>query len=402
MLRLIVILVLGLFTTPHIQSQDTEPPTDIFPITSDRPTIPMSTFEQPTTTEQRPFRPTFFCNFNTSCFGNGQLKITNGSEFNSPDLSDTSEPPRAPTSDVTSITQPTNNSEICKLPYRPLVNNGAANASWETWFCTNNACPTANSGIGGCEAGSYGFLSLNTSNTTEIIIDSLTPNTLLRDAFGNQCLRFYYYFTVYNGFDSGQQIQLWMRPNNETANQLSIRNLTVTEMVDNKWNFQNIDFNSSFINYTLAFLFILGDSDPTTDPRLNQTVYFALDDIELYSYTCSDVNNSFINPTITQQQTTQPFTTQSPSTNQTGLPPVTESTNKLPLILGLSIGIGVPVLLAVIGGLIYYFKVYKPRQKIIPKNDTTTTNTTTAAITDIPMAPIKTTGDYSTIAAVVA
>ena len=40
------------------------------------------------------------CNFTEPCFAAGQLTITDGSEFNSDDLS---EPPRGPSSDVDSI-----------------------------------------------------------------------------------------------------------------------------------------------------------------------------------------------------------------------------------------------------------------------------------------------------------
>ncbi len=64
------------------------------------------------------------------------------------------------------------------------------------------------------------------------------------------------------------------------------------------------------------------------------------------------------------------------------------SLGDLPLILGLSLGIGIPVTAGIIGGLIYYFKVFKPKQKVIPRGDTT--NTTTGAIFDIPLVPVNT------------
>jgi hypothetical protein len=69
----------------------------------------------------------------------------------------------------------------------------------------------------------------------------------------------------------------------------------------------------------------------------------------------------------------------------------------LPLILGLSLGIGIPVLLAILGGLIYYFKVVKPKGKVIP-NKGTTTNSTIGAVTDIPLLPTHTTNVNSTVA----
>ncbi|CAM4984783.1 unnamed protein product [Rotaria socialis] len=51
-------------------------------------------------------------------------------------------------------------------------------------------------------------------------------------------------------------------------------------------------------------------------------------------------------------------------------PPTAESTTEptkksnLPLILGLVLGLGLPITLAVSGGLVYYFKVVKPKQKV--------------------------------------
>jgi hypothetical protein len=67
------------------------------------------------------------------------------------------------------------------------------------------------------------------------------------------------------------------------------------------------------------------------------------------------------------------------------------SLDDLPLILGLSLGIGIPVAIGIAGGFIYYFKIVKPKQKVIPDNNPT--NTTTAALVDIPMVPINTAND---------
>jgi hypothetical protein len=37
----------------------------------------------------------------------------------------------------------------------------------------------------------------------------------------------------------------------------------------------------------------------------------------------------------------------------------------LPLILGLALGVGVPVVLLTVGALVYYCKIIKPKQKIV-------------------------------------
>ncbi|CAF2070883.1 unnamed protein product [Rotaria magnacalcarata] len=46
----------------------------------------------------------------------------------------------------------------------------------------------------------------------------------------------------------------------------------------------------------------------------------------------------------------------------------TISTSNLPLIIGLSVGLGVPIVLGVIGGLIYYIKVVIPKKKVFISN----------------------------------
>jgi hypothetical protein len=70
----------------------------------------------------------------------------------------------------------------------------------------------------------------------------------------------------------------------------------------------------------------------------------------------------------------------------------------LGLILGLALGIGIPVILGIVGGLIYYIKVYKPKSgKVVPVETDTTIN----AITNIPMVPTNTANGNSTIPAVV-
>jgi hypothetical protein len=59
---------------------------------------------------------------------------------------------------------------------------------------------------------------------------------------------------VYNGEDWGQQIQLWIRPNNLTDNEFLIGNLTFNEMQNNSWNFRDITFNSTFSSYTVRYI----------------------------------------------------------------------------------------------------------------------------------------------------
>ncbi|CAF4533545.1 unnamed protein product, partial [Rotaria socialis] len=71
----------------------------------------------------------------------------------------------------------------------------------------------------------------------------------------------------------------------------------------------------------------------------NRTIYFALDNIELYAFNCSDPNNQGTTSTI------QPTAaaTEAPSPNK----------SRVGLILGLIFGLGLPTI-ALIGGVVYW------------------------------------------------
>ncbi|CAF2009254.1 unnamed protein product [Rotaria magnacalcarata] len=290
-------------------------------------------------TTDRPRPPIFQCDFTTPCFAENQLDRTDGSEFNLVPLSDISPPPVAPTSDVSSITNPTNNSLPCELPYQPQLENGINFTDWNMWFCYNNECPTQNGTQGTCESGLYGLISLNSSESSKTIIDSINStdsNTIREDFSAVQCLRFNYYFTVYDGEDWGQAIQVWIGPNNEIDNQYSIENFTVADMNENKWQNGEVTFTSTSSNYTLAFSFLVTKENRTDDSESNKTIYFALDNIELYDFNCSDPN---------KQDTTTTTTTKQPSVTEGPRP----SKSKVGLILGLIFGLGLPSILLIIG-----------------------------------------------------
>ncbi|CAF4229848.1 unnamed protein product [Adineta steineri] len=338
--------------------------------TAQPPATEVSTAQPPpTTTTERPFGPIFRCDFTTSCFGNDDLEVTDGSEFNPSELIATSQPPPAPVSDVTSTSKshlfshptsmyifphitakPTSNGQLCNLPYRPPLDDNSTTTNWDMWFCYNNQCPTTN-GEATCRTDQYGLISLNASETLKTITDPLTPNVMARDASGDQCLRFYYYFTVYDGKDWGQQIQLRIIPKDSTKPSFSIGTITAIDMQQNKWQLKNITFKSEVSSYELEVNFTVTTENRTEDAGMNRTVYFALDNIELYNYNCSYVRDELEVTTTTTVLTT---TTADPGTT----PP--EEPNNLPLILGLSLGIGIPVLLAIIGlGVYFYMKKKK-------------------------------------------
>jgi len=101
--------------------------------------------------------------------------------------------------------------------------------------------------------GLYGLISLDPSDAPVTIIDAFNPNVVLQDSVREQCLRFYYYLTVYDKKDWGQHIQIWLRPDNRTDNQSLLVNLTYANMTENKWEFQEQTFSSTSDSYTVKY-----------------------------------------------------------------------------------------------------------------------------------------------------
>ncbi|CAF4889118.1 unnamed protein product, partial [Rotaria sp. Silwood2] len=148
---------------------------------------------------------------------------------------------------------------------------------------------------------------------------------------------------------------------------------TIMNINENKWEFKSVTFNSTFSPYTLVFSFSVDGNDQTVDGISNRTVYFALDNIELYDFNCSYVDDELPSSTVmatreitiisTATTTTPLATTTTTITITTTTQPevVTTAKPNLALILGLSLGLGIPFVLGILIGLVYYFKVYKPK-----------------------------------------
>ncbi|CAF4490507.1 unnamed protein product, partial [Rotaria sp. Silwood2] len=257
-----------------------------------------------TSTTEEPLIPIFTCYFSmTSCFEGSPVLITNGNEFTPVDIS---EEPLAPLSDVTSISELKNNNETCKLPYRPSRYNSTTAATSEIWFCYKNQCLTESQQLVNCTSGNYGLISIEPWESNKTLIQSISQGVMRRNSVGEQCLRYYYYFTVYNQFNWGQRISVSIRPKNEITNEIEIDQLSIVDMVENRWHPRNITFTSAFSNYTLIFYFEVANINRTDHAALNKTIYFALDNIDLYSRNCQNV----IEPP-TSPITTSPIASQS-------------------------------------------------------------------------------------------
>ncbi|CAF4182541.1 unnamed protein product, partial [Rotaria sordida] len=292
------------------------------------PNVPTATKATSISTTEEPLIPIFNCDFSiNSCFDDSELRITNGNEFNSVDI--INEPPRAPLSDVSSINKPTDNNELCKLPYQPSIDDSTNITSSYVWFCYKNQCPTESQELANCKSGSYGLISIDAWERNKTIVQSISQNMIIRDSIGEQCLRYYYYFTVYDNLDWGQKISVLIKYDNQNSNESEIDRVSVVDIVENRWYSRNITFSSIFINYTLIFRFEVTNINRTSDPALNKIIYFALDNIDLYRQSCWNVIEPSTSPISTSQSSI--ITTTTESYVLTASPPTTS--NYLGLIL---------------------------------------------------------------------
>ncbi|CAF1060928.1 unnamed protein product [Rotaria sp. Silwood1] len=321
-----------------------------------------------TSTTEEPLIPIFSCDFSTnSCFENNEVLITNGNEFTPVDIS---EPPRAPLSDASSISKPINNNEACQFPYRLPIDNSTNTTSSDIWFCYKNQCLTESQELVNCTSGNYGLISIGAWESSKTIVESINEGTIIQNSVGERCLRYYYYITVYDQLDWGQRISVLIKSDNETE----IDQVSAVDMVENRWYSRNVTFNATFANYTVMFHFEVTNENRTFDPELNKTIYFALDNIEIYNRNCRNM----IEPSTSPMTTTVTTTSQSPAATTTTPepdgstveppPPSPQSSNNLGLILGLSLGLGIPALLSVIGGVVYCLKTSKTRSKVVVQN----------------------------------
>ncbi|CAF5046088.1 unnamed protein product [Rotaria sp. Silwood1] len=179
---------------------------------------------------------------------------------------------------------------------------------------------------------------------------------MIKNSDGERCLQFYYYFTVYDQLDWGQEISVLIKFDNETDDETEIDRVSVVDITENRWYSRNVTFN-------LMFHFEITNDNRTNDPALNKTIYFALDNIEIYNRNCPGVLEPSTSPMSTTSTTTsQILTTITTSRIDNSTDTSEPLSNNLGVILGLSLGLGIPALLSVIGGVVYYFKIAKAKK----------------------------------------
>ncbi|CAF0815494.1 unnamed protein product [Adineta steineri] len=321
-----------------------------------------------------------------------------------------SQPPTRPLSDVTSILEETTyNKERCDLPYDYPQGN------WTMHFCVRTddvanavfVCPTTSGGYGICASGLYGFV----TTSGDGIYENVFSRNISNAGATTQCLEFYYY--LLNDVHSPTITFQWA----------SVSNTLVTNIItqikpegENKWYSSRTTFITTPEEYLLQFQFDREASSPaytfaldeisitegsceptptdiTSDPSTNtneiSSAMSSSSSLDLFndttislpdttstssilpsssSSTTSHATFGSTSSTLTTvadlSTTTSPKTTPTTTATETTVIISTEPPSDLGLLLGLSLGIGIPVLIALIGGFLCCLKKIRPNKKV--------------------------------------
>ncbi|CAF3413414.1 unnamed protein product, partial [Rotaria socialis] len=224
-----------------------------------------------------------------------------------------------------------------------------------------NQCPTMNKKIANCRLGYYGLVSINAWESSKTINQLISQDAMMRDSVEEQCLQYYYYFTVYEKLVFGQQVSVLIKSDNETEDEIEIDRLSDIDMIENRWHSRKVTFNSTSTNSTLIFRFEVTATNRTEDPTLNKTIFFALDNVNIYNRNCQHVFEPSVNQTAPFTTVSQSSTTtERHSTEEITQSPSPAKENRLGLILALSLGVSVPVFIMIILGMVIYSTGTKP------------------------------------------
>lgn len=140
----------------------------------------------------------------------------------------------------------------CQIPFQP--SNDQENATWNMYFCYKKQCPIDNNGtMDSCRSGRYGFVELNASNSYITIRDNIVFSIPSIRAAKQRCLRYWYYFTVYNETDWGQSMELAVETEDDFEWERVIDQISVKDMKENRWYSRSVSFNTSLTNFSVSY-----------------------------------------------------------------------------------------------------------------------------------------------------
>ncbi|CAF0782322.1 unnamed protein product [Adineta steineri] len=214
----------------------------------------------------------------------------------------------------------------------------------------------------------YGLVPFIPGEEDKIITMSVNHSSQYRAQANEQCLRYHYYIPHFDDtLDWNKIIEVYI--NNETH---LIDTVTTANMTTNSWKKSTVNMNASTDIYNISFKFQVVNIS-STETSSNEPIYFALDNIQLSNRDCSYApENTTTGSSSTMSSTTPPTisstTTSTVSSTTTTIPSPSNKSN-IPLILGLSLGLGIPLILVTIAFIVYYIKVHH-REKKYRKNST--------------------------------
>ncbi|CAF3805332.1 unnamed protein product [Adineta steineri] len=196
----------------------------------------------------------------------------------------------------------------------------------------------------------YGLVPFVPGAPDKIVTMSVNHNSQYRAQANGQCLRYYYYIPNSNDTLGWNKI-IEVYINNETH---LIDTVTTANMTTNGWEKGAVNINVSTNIYNLSFKFKVVNIS-ATETSSNKSIYFALDNIQLSNRDCSYLPENNTNGSTP----TMPSTTTSTVSSLSNEPDI-------PLILGLTLGLGLPLILVTIAFIVYYVRVHtrgKPYRK---------------------------------------
>ncbi|CAF0729315.1 unnamed protein product [Adineta steineri] len=196
----------------------------------------------------------------------------------------------------------------------------------------------------------YGLVHFAPNETNKTITMSVKQNARYLAQVDVQSLHYYYYISNSNDtLGWNKTIEVYI--NNETR---PIDTVTTANMTTNSWQNSVVNIDPSTNVHNVSFKFKVVNINSTKTPS-NESIYFALDIIKLVSS-----NGSYAPENNTNGSTpTMPSTTTSAVSSPSNEPDI-------PLILGLTLGLGLPLILVTIAFIAYYVRVHtrdKPYRK---------------------------------------
>ncbi|CAF2615534.1 unnamed protein product [Rotaria sp. Silwood2] len=196
------------------------------------------------------------------------------------------------------LVKPTNNGELCKLPYRIGSNN------WGMYFCNKGYCPTENSLNSTCKSGKFASISLLNNDKKSFQLKTASGGI---SGIGQQCLIYYYYL----GSATENIITIIKNETNGLTDSID----SVSSSLLNGWIRREVSFNAVASGYKIYF---------EVQRRSGvQGPYVGFDEISIRQGSCddtpvindstmtktSDVSSSFDSVFITTEETTIKTTT---------------------------------------------------------------------------------------------